>query len=54
LEGIEKEIQGKERQLGNQGFLSKAPPHIVEGLRTRMAELQVLRDKAKGKLAELN
>src|SRR5690348_5452736 len=53
LEGIEKEIQGKERQLGNQGFLSKAPPHIVEGLRTRMAELQVLRDKAKGKLAEL-
>jgi valyl-tRNA synthetase len=54
LEGIEKEIQGKERQLGNEGFLSKAPPHIVEGLRTRMAELQVLRDKAKGKLAELN
>jgi valyl-tRNA synthetase len=54
LEEIEKEIQGKERQLGNQGFLSKAPPHIVEGLRTRMAELQVLRDKANGKLAELN
>jgi len=53
LEGFEKEIQGKERQLGNQAFLAKAPPHIVEGLRTRMAELQVLRDKAKGKLAEL-
>jgi valyl-tRNA synthetase len=54
LDGIEKEIQGKERQLGNEQFLSKAPAHIVNGLRTRMAELQVLRDKAKGKLAELN
>jgi valyl-tRNA synthetase len=54
LEGIEKELQGKQRQLSNDQFLSKAPAHIVQGLRTRLAELQVLRDKAKGKLSELN
>jgi valyl-tRNA synthetase len=53
LEPVEKEIQGKERQLSNEQFLAKAPPHIVEGLRNRVEELKVLRDKIRGKLDEL-
>jgi valyl-tRNA synthetase len=46
LEGVEREIEGKRRQLGNDAFLQKAPPHVVEVLRKRLAELEVLREKA--------
>ena len=46
LEGVEREIENKRRQLGNDAFLQKAPPHVVEGLRKRLAELEVLREKA--------
>ena len=54
LEKIEKEIANGQRQLSNQGFLSKAPAHVVDGLRRRAGELQVLREKASSKLQELN
>ena len=53
LEGIEKELEGKNRQLGNQQFLAKAPVHVVNGLRGRKQELEVLQDKAKAKMNEL-
>jgi valyl-tRNA synthetase len=53
LDGYEKEIEGKDRQLSNEQFLSKAPAKVVEGLRSRRAELDILREKAKSKMAEL-
>src|SRR5262249_29175927 len=53
LEKIEKEISNGQRQLSNEGFLAKAPAHVVEGLRKRSEELKVLREKAQNKLAEL-
>jgi len=53
LEKIEKEIANGQRQLSNEGFLAKAPAHVVEGLRKRSEELKVLREKAQNKLAEL-
>jgi valyl-tRNA synthetase len=53
LEGYEKEIESKERQLSNEQFLSKAPAHVVDGLRSRRQELEILREKTKGKVAEL-
>jgi len=53
LEKIEKEIANGQRQLSNDGFLAKAPAHVVEGLRKRAGELQVLREKASSKLQEL-
>ncbi len=53
LEKIEKEIANGQRQLSNEGFLAKAPAHVVEGLRKRAGELQVLREKASSKLQEL-
>jgi valyl-tRNA synthetase len=53
LEGYEKEIESKERQMNNQQFLSKAPAHVVEGLRSRRQELEILREKTKSKMAEL-
>ena len=53
LEGYEKETENKDRQLSNEQFLSKAPGHVVEGLRSRRQELEILREKTKTKMAEL-
>jgi valyl-tRNA synthetase len=53
LEKVEKELGNNQRQLGNEQFLAKAPAKVVEGLRTRAAELDVLQGKAKSKLEEL-
>jgi len=53
LEKIEKEIGNGQRQLGNEGFLSKAPTHVVDGLRRRAEELQVLREKTRAALDQL-
>ena len=53
LEKIEKEIGNGQRQLSNEQFLAKAPTHVVEGIRKRAGELEVLRGKSRSKLDEL-
>jgi len=53
LARLEKEQANGERQLGNEGFLSKAPVHVVEGLRKRAAEVAVLLEKTRKALDEL-
>ena len=53
LERIEKEIGNGQRQLGNEQFLAKAPAAVVEGIRKKMGELEVLREKTKSKVGEL-
>jgi valyl-tRNA synthetase len=53
VEKFERERSNAERQLGNQNFLAKAPAHVVEGLRKRAGELDVLLEKAKSALAQL-
>jgi valyl-tRNA synthetase len=53
LEGLEKRIEVASFQLGNQGFLSKAPERIVNGLRRQLEDTMVLRDKTKSKMADL-
>ena len=40
-------------QLSNQGFLAKAPGKVVDGLKKRKAELEVLVQKANEALGEL-
>jgi valyl-tRNA synthetase len=54
LEKIEKEIANGQRQLSNEQFLAKAPPNVVEGLRKRAEELQVLREKTSAKMKEIS
>ncbi|MGA2850499.1 MAG: valine--tRNA ligase [Terracidiphilus sp.] len=49
----EKNIANAERQLGNEGFLSKAPPHIVEGLKKQRDEAKRLLGQARGDLGAL-
>jgi valyl-tRNA synthetase len=49
----EKEFANNQRQLGNENFLAKAPAQVVEGLRTRAAELTALLEKNRAALAAL-
>jgi len=49
----EKGIAAAERQLGNEGFLAKAPANIVEGLKKQEAETRLLLEKARAALDAL-
>jgi valyl-tRNA synthetase len=54
LEKIEKGIASADRQLGNEQFLAKAPPAVVENLRKQQHELLVVREKTNAKMKELS
>jgi valyl-tRNA synthetase len=49
----EKGLVAAERQLGNESFLSKAPAHVVEGLKKQEAETRRLLEKARAALENL-
>jgi valyl-tRNA synthetase len=49
----EKGLASAERQLGNEGFLAKAPAQVVEGLKNQEAEMRVLLEKARAALENL-
>ncbi len=49
----EKGLAAAERQLGNEGFLAKAPANVVEGLKKQEAETRLLLEKARVALAAL-
>jgi len=53
LKKLETELANAHRQLGNEQFLAKAPASVVEGIRRRQAELDVLIEKARGALNAL-
>jgi valyl-tRNA synthetase len=53
LAKFDKGIMAAEKQLGSEGFLARAPEHIVDGLRRQLAETQLLKDKAAAALAAL-
>jgi valyl-tRNA synthetase len=46
----EKGLASAERQLGNAGFLAKAPAQVVEGLKKQEAETRLLLEKARAAL----
>ena len=48
-----KGIEAAQKQLGNEGFIGRAPAHIVEGLKKQFAETTALKDKAEAALAGL-
>jgi len=53
LDKMEKQLASAQARLGNEQFLSKAPPPVVEGLRKQVEELTVLGEKVVAKLKEL-
>ena len=50
---LEKGAAAAERQLGNAGFIAKAPAHIVDGLKKQSAETGALLGRARAALSEL-
>jgi valyl-tRNA synthetase len=53
LAKYDKGLQAAEKQLGNPGFVAKAPPHIIDGLKKQAAETRALKEKAEAALAAL-
>ena len=53
LAKYDKGLQAAERQLNNEGFVAKAPAHIVEGLKKQAAETRALKEKTEAALAAL-
>ena len=53
VEKLDRELANAQRQLGNEGFLSKAPAKVVEGLRKREADIQELLKKVRTALDQL-
>ena len=49
----EKGLSAAEKQLGNEAFISRAPAHIVDGLKKQAGETRALYDKTVAALAEL-
>ena len=54
LDRLEREKSNGERQLADEGFISKAPANVVEQRRVRVEELKGLIDKLRNKLGELD
>ncbi len=48
-----KGLEAAEKQLNNEGFISRAPAHIIEGLKKQHAETLALKQKAESALAAL-
>jgi valyl-tRNA synthetase len=53
LAKYQKGLDAAERQLGNEGFVAKAPAHIVEGLKKQAAETRGLKEKTEAALGAL-
>ena len=52
-ERLQKAVASGQSRLGNETFLAKAPPDVVEGLRKQVGENEVLLEKTLGKRREL-
>ena len=48
-----KGLEAADKQLSNEGFVARAPAHIVEGLKKQQAETLALKQKAEAALAAL-
>ena len=53
LARLTQELARATGQLNNEAFLAKAPAHVVEGLKRREAEVEVLVQKTNEALGEL-
>jgi valyl-tRNA synthetase len=54
IERLAKDIESKKNRLGDETFRQKAPPEIVRGIETTLAERQVEHQKLIERLAQLN
>jgi len=53
IAGLEKVIGNSNRQLSNEQFLSRAPAHVVDGIRAKLADYEAQLEKSRAALAGL-
>lgn len=53
LEKLNKEVERVDKKLSNQGFVSKAPAHVVEAEKEKQKDYMEKREKVKERIAEL-
>jgi valyl-tRNA synthetase len=53
LTKFEGQLANAQRRLDDEQFLSKAPAHVVEGLRKQVAELKIVIEKLRKRLEGL-
>jgi valyl-tRNA synthetase len=53
IEQLEKVIANSQRQLGNQEFVARAPGHVVNTIRQKLAEYEAQLEKSRSALAPL-
>jgi valyl-tRNA synthetase len=53
IEGLDKAIASKERQLGDETFLGRAPEKIVNGLKATLEQQKIEREKLQSRILEL-
>jgi valyl-tRNA synthetase len=53
IEGLQKAIASKERQLGDETFRSRAPEKIIKGLEATLAEQRIELQKLQERLRQL-
>jgi valyl-tRNA synthetase len=53
IEGLEKAIASKERQLGDETFLARAPEKIVNGLKATLEQQKIELGKLRDRVNEL-
>ena len=54
IESLEKAIQSKQNQLGNETFRSRAPEKIIHGMEATLAEQKVELEKLKSRLRDIS
>ena len=53
IEGLQKAIVSKERQLGDETFRSRAPEKIIKGLEATLAEQRIELHKLQERLSQI-
>jgi valyl-tRNA synthetase len=53
IDQLEKVIAGSRRQLASENFVSKAPAHVVEGIRAKLADYEAQLERSRASLAAL-
>jgi valyl-tRNA synthetase len=54
IEGLQKAIASKERQLGDETFRSRAPEKIIKGLEATLAQQRIEQEKLRRRLGDLD
>ncbi|HSR08761.1 MAG TPA: hypothetical protein VLM42_16570, partial [Bryobacteraceae bacterium] len=52
IEQLEKVIANSKRQLANESFVAKAPAHVIDGMRAKLAEYEAQLAKNRAALGE--